>query len=83
MLSTRDHIQNKRYRVKVKKRKKYIPYKWKWKKSWRSNIYNIQIDFKTKVIEREKVLSLHNTKGIYPTRGCNTCKNICTQHRST
>jgi len=40
-----------------------------------------KIDFKTTTITRDR--ASHNEKGIGPTRRCNTCKYLYTQHWST
>ena len=68
MLSTGDSLQIKRYtQTKSKGMEKYISQKWEHlnKKSWGSNTYPRQIDFKTKAITRDKEGHGYSTLGIY------------------
>ena len=54
------------------------------KKAGITMLISDKIDFKTKMIIRDKE-ALHNEKGINPAREYNICINkyLCTQHRNT
>ena len=69
------HIRMKdAYRLKVKE--KIFHANENEKKS------GVAIDFKPKTTVRDKE-GLHNDKGNNPTEGYTTCRDFCTQHRST
>ena len=82
MLSTRDHLEKRdTYRLKVKGRKKIFHTNRDLKKAGVAILISDKIDFKTKVVKRQR--ALHNDQGINPRRRYNNYKYICTQHRST
>ena len=62
---------------------KDIAYKWKSKVSWSSNSHIRQNRPKNKEYYKKQRRILHNDQGINPRRRHNSCKYLCTQHRST
>ena len=76
-LKTRDT-----YRLKVKGWKKLFHANRDQKKARVAILISDKVDFKTKVVKRER-RPLHNDQRINPRRKYNNYKYICTQYRST
>ena len=76
-LKTRDT-----YRLKVKGWKKIFHTNRDQKKAEVAIFISDKIDFKTKVVKRDKERQ-HNEQSIHPRRRYNNSKYVCTQHRST
>ena len=82
MLSTRDPPQNRGHiQTESEGRKKIFPANREQKKAEIAIFTSDKIDFKTKVVKRQR--ALHNDQGINPRRRYNNYKYICTQHRNT
>ena len=70
------------HRLKVKGCKKIIYANKNQKKAAVAVLISDKIDFKTKTNKRQR-RTLHNDKGVNPTKVYNICKYLSTQHRST
>ena len=82
MLSTRDPLWMARHtHTEIKGMEKEVSCKWKWEKAGIAILISDKIDFEVKAIKRQK-MTLHNDKGMNPTRGYNPSKHLHTQHRS-
>ena len=83
MVSIRDPPQNKRFIQTESEEMEKYSMQMEMKRSWGSNNSIRKNRLQNKDHNKRQRRSLYNHKGINPTRGYNSCKHICTQHKNT